>query len=173
MIALAVPLSPWLYSSFVRACNRHELTSASIALVAELTDYTILTEAVYLPTACIGNQVVVTVVFAHALPGWAVILARSPRCRRGKGGVLRRYSGVVRSACSLDSSYVDSCCSPIVLHVPGANSVPSRPPISSSSSTGWVDPRTRSDRTPCSSRYWSSSAALRSSCALVGVVRSV
>jgi len=32
-------------------------------------------------------------------------------------------SGVVRSACSLDSSYVDSCRPPILLHFPSANSV--------------------------------------------------
>jgi len=47
--------------------------------------------------------VVVSVVFAHALPGWAVVVAQAPRCRRGKGGVLWRSSGVVRSACSVNS----------------------------------------------------------------------
>jgi len=28
----------------------------------------------------------VTVVFSHTLSGWTVMLALSPRCRRGKGG---------------------------------------------------------------------------------------
>jgi len=45
-----------------------------------------LTETGYFSTAC--NQVVVTVVFAHALPGWAVVVAQAPHCQRGKGGVL-------------------------------------------------------------------------------------
>jgi len=47
-----------------------------------------------------------------------------PRCRRGKGGVLWRSSGVVRSVCSV-TAYLESCLPPIVLHVPSANSVPS------------------------------------------------
>jgi len=169
-----------------------------------------------------GNQLAVTVVFSHTLPGWTVILAQSPRCRRGKGCVLWRSSRVCRSACSLDSSYVDPCRPPIVLHVPGANSVPSRPLISSSRSTGWDantmwqsllvvvtgpsffvragwcrPPRPQSelsslqaadlfqqvyrlgrsvgmpDRAPYSSPCWLSSAALRSSWAPAGDVRSV
>jgi len=38
MIASTDPLSPWLHSSFIRACDRRELTSAHIELVAEVSD---------------------------------------------------------------------------------------------------------------------------------------
>jgi len=94
-----------------------------------------------------SNQWIVSVVLSLALPGWAVVrrlvVALAPRCRRGKavscGDSLA--SSALRTVWTAVTAFVDYCRPPIVLHVPSANAVPSRPLISSSSSTGWIDPR--------------------------------